>query len=138
MTLDQIEERMASLVQSERRTTREILELIRRAESVRLPETPPRETASVLQCETTGVKRAISTVLRRRVIRRAGGQCEYTHQGRRCSSRFQLEADHVIPKAKGGSDNLENLRCLCRSHNQMMAEQEFGPSFMARRRRAGN
>jgi len=68
----------------------------KRSEFVAQNETPPRETASVLQCETTGVKRAISTVLRRCVIRRAGGQCEYTHQGRRCSSRFQLEASAAV------------------------------------------
>ncbi|MCB0412541.1 MAG: DUF222 domain-containing protein, partial [Bdellovibrionales bacterium] len=38
MTLNQIDDRMADLVKTERSTTREILELIRRAESMKLPE----------------------------------------------------------------------------------------------------
>jgi 5-methylcytosine-specific restriction endonuclease McrA len=113
------------------------------------PATPQRRTASVLQRDTDAPQketndrgdrriniRVISTALKHEVIRRAGGRCEYTFQDRRCSSRYQLEMDHIIPKAKGGSDETENLRCLCRNHNQMMAEREFGTGFMASKRAA--
>jgi len=76
----------------------------------------------------------ITPALRREVIRRAQGRCEYTHQDTRCASRYQLEVDHILPRAKGGSHDLTNLRCLCRRHNQMMADLEFGPSFMQAKR----
>ncbi|MGE0527914.1 MAG: HNH endonuclease, partial [Bdellovibrionales bacterium] len=36
--------------------------------------------------------------------------------GRRCESSHQLEADHIVPRALGGRDDISNLRCLCRSH----------------------
>jgi len=79
----------------------------------------------------------ITPALRHKVIRRAQGQCEYIHQITRCTSRYQLEVDHIIPRAKGGSHDITNLRCLCRRHNQMMADLEFGSSFMQGKRQAG-
>jgi 5-methylcytosine-specific restriction endonuclease McrA len=81
---------------------------------------------------------ALPTALRREVIRRAGARCEYRHQTRRRESRYQIEVDHVVPKAKGGTDTLENLRCLCRKHNQMVAEREYGREFMQMKRRHAN
>jgi hypothetical protein len=81
---------------------------------------------------------ALPTALRREVIRRAGARCEYSHQTRRCESRYQIEVDHVLPKAKGGTDTLENFRCLCRKHNQMVAEREYGREFMQMKRRHAN
>lgn len=73
---------------------------------------------------------------RRNLIQKAGGRCGYTDRlsGRVCGSRYQLEIDHIVPRAKGGSDDPLNLRCLCRRHNQLMAEREFGREFMDRRR----
>lgn len=45
--------------------------------------------------------------------------CEYVDPitGRKCESNYQLQKDHIIPKAKGGSDYASNLRTLCRTHN---------------------
>lgn len=62
----------------------------------------------------------IPTVVRRTVWKRAQGQCCYKNKstGQRCTSRFQLEIDHIIPVSKGGSNNLSNLQLLCRAHNQ--------------------
>jgi 5-methylcytosine-specific restriction endonuclease McrA len=50
--------------------------------------------------------------------------------GKVCGSRYQVQIDHVIPKAFGGSDDPENLRPLCRQHNLLMAERVFGEHFM--------
>ncbi|MGK5084709.1 HNH endonuclease signature motif containing protein [Bdellovibrionota bacterium FG-1] len=61
-----------------------------------------------------GYRVYLPVALRREVFARAKGQCEYTHQGRRCTSRFALELDHITPLALGGEDSLENARVLCR------------------------
>lgn len=59
---------------------------------------------------------------------RAGSQCEYTDKktNKRCSSKFGLERDHIVPRAKGGSNAIQNLRLLCRAHNQLEARRHFG------------
>ncbi|HEY8278906.1 MAG TPA: HNH endonuclease signature motif containing protein, partial [Bdellovibrionota bacterium] len=47
-----------------------------------------------------------------------------------CGSTYALEVDHILPKAKGGSDDATNLRLLCRSCNQRAAIREFGQAKM--------
>ena len=65
---------------------------------------------------------------------RANSQCEFIDQtsGRRCSSQFGLERDHIIPLGKGGSNDIKNLRLLCRTHNQLMARRHFGAEKIRR------
>lgn len=48
---------------------------------------------------------------------RAGGQCEYTRWGRRCSHRAE-EIDHYVPHARGGATTLTHAVAACREHNQ--------------------
>lgn len=64
--------------------------------------------------------RAIRVSLRRALMRRAKGQCEYSDPGtgRRCASRHGLEIDHIVRFRDGGTNDIENLRVLCRNHNQ--------------------
>jgi hypothetical protein len=45
------------------------------------------------------------------VIKRDGGRC------RTCSSAERLEADHIIPRARGGQTTLRNLQALCHDCN---------------------
>ena len=59
-----------------------------------------------------------------------------SESGRRCEARKRLECDHIVPVAKGGRTTLENLRLVCRSHNQHLAERELGADFMERKRGA--
>jgi len=52
--------------------------------------------------------------------------------GQRCTARGFLQIHHEKAWAKGGSDTLDNLRILCASHNQLLAEQEYGESHVRR------
>lgn len=55
---------------------------------------------------TTG-RKAIPDDVKVYVMRRDAGSC------RACGSTTELQYDHVIPLAMGGSDNAENLQILC-------------------------
>ncbi len=69
--------------------------------------------------------------VRERLLARADYQCEYRGPGGvRCTARTRLEVDHIEPVGKGGSCDEENLRVLCRGHNLLAAEREFGEAFM--------
>ena len=64
--------------------------------------------------------------LKREVWKRDEGHCSYVDaQGLKCSSEHFLEIDHLWPVALGGENRLENLRLLCRAHNQRSAFRIF-------------
>ena len=66
---------------------------------------------------------------------RDGHQCSYTAaDGTRCCEKRGLEFDHIVPFARGGGRDADNLRLVCRAHNQLFAEQSFGKEFMASKR----
>jgi 5-methylcytosine-specific restriction endonuclease McrA len=76
--------------------------------------------------------RYIPVEAQRAVRRRSGGRCEYVDckTQRRCTSRFGLQFDHIVPFAQGGPSTLENLRHLCANHNRLAAVQVFGRAKM--------
>ena len=52
------------------------------------------------------------------VYQRDKGHCAFIdHRGRPCLSTTTLQVDHVIPVALNGSNEIQNLRLLCREHN---------------------
>lgn len=67
-----------------------------------------------------------SIAIKQRVWKRANGACE------KCGSEFGLEIDHVVPLAKGGSNDFSNLRLLCKSCNQAEAIKVFGAEHMSK------
>ncbi len=74
----------------------------------------------------------VPALMKHKVWQRHQGLC--THQfsgGNTCSSRMMLEIDHIIPVAKGGQNNLENLTLKCRQHNVWRAVQVFGIEHMS-------
>ena len=71
--------------------------------------------------------------VRREVFERDGERCTFVDEsGRRCESRTWLELDHRIPRARGGPDDASNLAVVCRAHNRLAAEQQFGREHMDR------
>ena len=54
--------------------------------------------------------------------------------GHRCEETGRLEIDHITPVALGGTTTPENLRVLCRAHNQFEAERVLGKEHVQRRR----
>ena len=77
----------------------------------------------------------VSSEVKRQVRERDGDACAFEGpDGNRCGSRYQLEWDHRQPIALGGVSTTENVRQLCRAHNQYEAERRFGKGFMERKR----
>ena len=70
-------------------------------------------------------RKAISAKIRRHLLGKSDACCAYQNPktGKACGSKYQLQIDHIEPLAFGGSNNLENLRVLCRTHNLQAASQ---------------
>ncbi len=80
-------------------------------------------------------ERAIPMDLRSFIWRRDGGCCAFVgRDGHRCGSRRKLEFDHIIPLAQGGRTVPENLRLLCRAHNQFEAKRRLGTDLVKSKR----
>jgi hypothetical protein len=83
-----------------------------------------------------GTRRSIPAQIRHAVYTRDDGHCAFiSKDGVACNSRRKLEFDHVVPLAKGGKTTIENLRLLCRAHNQYEAERAFGREFIEQAKR---
>ena len=59
---------------------------------------------------------AIPSAVRREVWRRDEGKCK------KCGSRKNLEYDHIIPIAKGGSNTARNIELLCEACNRAKSD----------------
>ena len=86
----------------------------------------------------TTTSRYIPASIRRVVWARDGGcwTCSDAN-GRRCRERSGLEIHHEQPFALGGATTVENLRLLCRAHNALFAERDFGRALVERMRNGG-
>ncbi len=81
-----------------------------RKETVRNPAQPSRP------------KLAVS--VRRAVFQRDGGRCQFKNgEGKICGTTYDIAIDHILPVSAGGGNELGNLRCLCRAHNQWKGDR---------------
>jgi len=83
----------------------------------------PLPTSQVDHLDTS---RYVAAKVKHEVWQRDGGRC------RQCGSQRNLNIDHVVPIARNGRSDAENLRLLCFQCNQRAAMKVFGVSFMAR------
>jgi len=80
--------------------------------------------------------RCITVQTRNAVHERDGGTCTALKpNGWRCNSTKNLEYDHIVPVALGGKSTMDNLRLVCRAHNQAAAEEVFGLEHIERKKR---
>ena len=88
------------------------------ADHVRTEATPHPDSAAELPRVLRERRGYQSVEIDRALWKRAGSRCEHVDaNGVRCSRKFHLQKDHIIPWALGGSDDFENLQLLCRPHN---------------------
>ncbi|MDZ4678633.1 MAG: HNH endonuclease signature motif containing protein [Oligoflexia bacterium] len=108
-------------------TTGELLAMLVKKETQKLdPVREPRKYNQVkVRRSASGTnekcKRTISSALKRKVWQKYHSQCSFqTMDGKSCDSKYGLEIDHVRPLALGGETSIDNLRLLCKSHNQKL------------------
>lgn len=63
----------------------------------------------------------ISGTLKYEVLKAAKFRCELCGIS---ADEVALEVDHIIPRNKGGTDDLSNLQALCYSHNAMKRDRD--------------
>ncbi|WP_413294616.1 HNH endonuclease [Bdellovibrio sp. HCB185ZH] len=74
--------------------------------------------SSRLLATTADKRKHIKSSTRRILLKKSNHICEYIHgNGQRCSSKYQLQVDHKLPLALGGTNEIQNFRILCRTHN---------------------
>ena len=79
--------------------------------------------------------RYIPRAVVRAVHQRDAGRCTFVSpDGKRCSERGLLELHHHVPYARGGEASVENLKLVCRAHNALFAERDFGAQHMRSKR----
>ena len=115
-----------------------VTEKLERLEARRFGRTKaPRKGLS--ETSTKPTSRHIPAAVRRAVHDRDGDQCRFVDgQGRRCTARGGLEFHHRHPFRMGGDHSPEGIALLCRAHNHLMAEVDYGRAIMKRHRRANS
>ena len=81
--------------------------------------------------------RHIPDAIKRTVYGRDGGRCTFTDErGQRCAETGALEFDHVDGFARTHRHAVDQIRLLCRAHNQYAAEKLYGRALIERARAA--
>ena len=108
-----------------------VSEKLERLEAKRYGKTKkPRKTLA--QTATRAASRSIPAAVRRSVHARDGERCTFlAGRGRRCTARRHLEFHHHdAPYGRGGDHGPGNIRLMCRAHNLLQAEVDYGKEWM--------
>ena len=83
------------------------------------------------QAAARGGRDTIPVRTRDAVFARDHGRCTYVgSDGKRCDETIRLHVDHIKPVARGGTNDISNLRLLCAQHNRLQAERILGRGVM--------
>jgi hypothetical protein len=95
-----------------------------------------RPRKGLAQTDVSASSRHVPAAVKRYVAQRDGTRCRYVdEQGQRCPERHQLEFHHRHPYGYGGDHRPEDIRLMCTTHNQLLADEDYGRTAMASRRR---
>ena len=69
---------------------------------------------------------AIKAEAKHEAVARDGGRCAFVGaDGKRCGSDRWIHLHHVVPVARGGTDDPTNLVCLCSEHHALVHQTSF-------------
>lgn len=103
-----------------------VTEKLERLEASRLAKTD-RPRTHARDVDVTPHGRHVPAAVRREVRARDGDRCRYVDaSGRRCSAQTRLELHHRHPYGLGGDHGVENVCLMCRTHNRLLAEADYG------------
>jgi hypothetical protein len=112
-----------------------VTEKLERLEARRFGRSMARKVKPI---SSSPFSRYIPAAIRRAVTERDGRQCSYRDErGRRCSERHRLEYHHRVPYGVGGDRSVKNIALMCSTHNQYLADCDYGRGKMSRHRRSG-
>jgi hypothetical protein len=106
--------------------TEEVLTKLEKKKGISHDADTALTAAAAVKPLPAGKRVYIPRALERAVWARGKGQCEIQLNGRRCSSRYRVQTDHIVPIALGGPNELSNLRLACWHHNQQQAKEKLG------------
>jgi 5-methylcytosine-specific restriction endonuclease McrA len=115
-----------------------VTEKLERLEAKRFGSTRrPARSANARPATYVSHSRYIPAAVRRAVRNRDGNQCQFLGiTGQRCSARRYLQFHHLDPWGCGGATSVENIVLMCRAHNALQAERDYGHRKMASYRRS--
>ncbi len=99
-------------------------------ERAHVSSTSPDE---VMPSEQSQIGRVYITVSKKKMaFIRANEQCTFISPltGKRCTEKYFLQVEHIVPVAMGGSSEQENLTFLCACHNRLNAIDSYGMEKM--------
>jgi hypothetical protein len=112
-----------------------VTDKLERLEARRFAKTT-RPRKGLADTDTSASTRHIPAAVKRFVAERDEMRCRYRdEQGRRCSEGHQLEFHHQFPFGFGGDHRPDGIRLMCKRHNQLLADVDYGADTMARHRR---
>ena len=115
---------------------RAVTETLQRLEAQRFARSS-RPRKGLGQAKTAPASRRVPATVKRAVHERDGGRCRYVDDsGRRCPERRGLEYHHRLPFGHGGDHRPQNISLLCRTHNQYLAEHDYGRRAIVQFRRS--
>jgi hypothetical protein len=103
-----------------------VTEKLERLEARRLAKTE-RPHTHARDVDVTPRVRHVPAAVRRAVRERDGDRCRYVDaSGRRCAEQTRLEFHHRHPYGLGGDHGVDNVCLMCRTHNRLLAEADYG------------